>query len=118
MMTASNTNTAASLAFCACCGTIVGGKRPTCFRGCAAEKAVGTMADALARQGDFAKAEAAKAAAAPAAVESDYAAQVRAARAETAQAAKVAQATKTARSSRPVWQRRCTCGHCMACIGE
>jgi len=29
-----------------------------------------------------------------------------------------APAARFARSTRPQWQRACTCGHCMACIGE
>jgi len=105
--------------FCSCCGSML---KPSasCFKGCAAEVVTGTMADAIAQQGAYAT----KAAATPApavASSDDYLAQCRAAASEARRASLAKTATPAARfgrSTRPTWQRACTCGHCMACIGE
>ena len=105
--------------FCSCCGSML---KPSasCFKGCGAEIVTGTMDAAIAQQSAYVAAQAA--APAPAAVSSDdYAAQCRAAASEARRASLAKTATPAARfgrSTRPQWQRACTCGHCMTCIGE
>jgi hypothetical protein len=86
-----------TIIYCPCCGSML---RPgaSCRKGCAVEPVTGTMADAVAAQGAYLAAQAAKAPAKPA-------------------PATVAPKAP-ARPFRPMWQRRCTCGQCMACIGE
>ena len=62
----------------------------------------GTMSDAIAQQGVFIAAEAAKPII----------------KAEPNPYARRPVAAAPVRNARPMWQRRCTCGHCMTCIGE
>lgn len=86
-----------TIIYCPCCGSML---RPatSCRKGCTDAPVSGTMDAAVAQQGIYLAAQEAKApkrAATPAPV-----------------------ATTTARYGRPMWQRRCTCGHCMRCIGE
>jgi hypothetical protein len=60
------------------------------------------MTEAIAQQGVFIAAETAKPVV----------------KAEPSPYARRHVAAAPARDARPMWQRRCTCGHCMACIGE
>ncbi len=110
--------------FCSCCGSML---KPSasCFKGCAAEIVTGTMDAAIAQQGAYITAQAASVptaeetakAAASAALRAEYLAA--ASEARKASLAKTATpAARFARSTRPQWQRACTCGHCMTCIGE
>lgn len=100
--------TVITMSFCPSCG--IAHKLFAVCKTCGAEAIRGTMDEMLALQ-------AARAAASPAPVApvaSDYLAQARAAASE----ARRADLAKTARTARAPWQRRCTCGHCMSCIGE
>jgi len=87
-----------TITYCSCCGSFI---RPfgTCPKKHDAPAVTGPMADAIAQQGVYL---AAQKAAPPAP-------------APTPVAPIAAPASRPARAP---WQRRCTCGHCMACIGE
>lgn len=107
-----------TIRFCPCCGTA---KRPfaACAKGCGDDTATGTMDEMAAAQAAYAAKT--PAAPAPAVSSDDYAAQCRAAASESRRASLAKTATPAARfgrSTRPQWQRACTCGHCMTCIGE
>lgn len=110
--------------FCSCCGSML---KPaaSCFKGCAAEIVTGTMDAAIAQQGAYIAAQAARVPTAEettkAAASAEYARLAREAASEARRASLAKTATpaaRFARSTRPQWQRACTCGHCMTCIGE
>ena len=85
--------------FCTNCGSML---RPgaACWKKCSAPIATGDIGDAIEQQGVYLKAQEAARPAKPAAV-------------VTAPAP-----MSKPRDPRPYWQRKCTCGHCMSCIGE
>jgi len=110
--------------FCSCCGSML---KPStsCFKGCAAEIVTGEMRAAVAQQGAYIAAQAARVPTAEETAKAEASAALNRAYREAASEARKASLAKTAtpaarfgRSTRPQWQRACTCGHCMACIGE
>lgn len=101
--------TTTTISFCPACGAPH--KLFAVCKRCGVEAIRGTMDEMAARQSAYA---APAPAAAPSDVPSDYLTQVRAAMSEARRASLAA----TARVTRAPWQRRCTCGHCMTCIGE
>ena len=110
--------------FCSCCGSML---KPaaSCFKGCGAEIVTGEMGAAIAQQSAYVAAQAARVptaeGTAKAAASAEYTRLVREEASEARRASLAATATpaaRFARSTRPQWQRACTCGHCMTCIGE
>lgn len=87
--------------YCTCCGSMLRPAVP-CRKGCTAPIVSGDMGLAIALQGAYEKAQQSKVA-------------------QQVKPVAVALAPTTAakpRDPRPYWRRACTCGHCMACIGE
>ena len=105
------------MSFCPTCGAPH--KLFAVCKTCGTEAIRGTMDEMLAKQ-------AARTAATPAPVAApvsgdEYARACREAASEARKASLAKTATpaaRFARSTRPQWQRACTCGHCMTCIGE
>jgi hypothetical protein len=93
--------TTMTVRFCTCCGSLL---KPSadCWKKCGAPITTGPMGDAIAQQGLFIAAEAAKPVV----------------KTEPSPYARRPVTTAPVRSARPMWHRRCTCGHCMTCIGE
>lgn len=86
--------------YCPTCGSMSRPGTP-CRKGCGVALVSGPMDEAIRLQGEWVKAQPAPVPAPP----SPY--------------NRAARATKpTARQSLLPWQRPCTCGHCMTCIGE
>lgn len=113
-----------TIRFCPCCGTA---KKPfaKCGKGCGDDTATGTMDEMYALQATYAAAHAPPPPSAEDIARAEEAARYSAAVREAASEARRASLAKTAtpaarfaRSTRPQWQRACTCGHCMTCIGE
>ncbi len=110
--------------FCSCCGSML---KPSasCFKGCGAEIVTGTMDAAIAQQSAYVAAQAARVPNAEETAKAEASAATRAEYLAAASEARRASLAKTATpaarfgsSTRPQWQRACTCGHCMTCIGE
>lgn len=85
-----------TVTYCPCCGSML---RPgaACSKKCGVEPVSGTMSDAIAQQGVYLAQQAARA---------------------PAKTTAPAKPVVSGRVVKPYWQRPCTCGHCMACIGE
>ena len=110
--------------FCSCCGSML---KPSAsgFKGCGAGIVTGEMGAAIAQQSAYVAAQAARVPSAEETAKAEASAATRAEYLAAASEARRASLAKTAtpaarfgRSTRPQWQRRCTCGHCMTCIGE
>ncbi len=101
-----------TISFCPTCG--VGHKYLATCKRCGATAIRGTMEEMAARQSAFTASQPVTVAPVAPVVASDYLAQYRAAEAEK----RAAERAKSGRIVRAPWQRKCTCGHCMTCIGE
>lgn len=85
--------------FCTNCGSML---RPltACRKGCTAPIISGSIEEAIDQQSAHRKAQESARPAKPVA------------------SVPVAAPVSKPRDPRPYWQRKCTCGHCMSCIGE
>lgn len=108
--------------YCTCCGSMLRPAAP-CRKGCTAPIVSGDMGLAIALQGAYEKAQQSKVAqqVKPAAVAP---APTPAAKPHDMQCGaycverEVLAMRLALAVLRPYWRRACTCGHCMACIGE